>query len=867
MDGVSPSVLIRANLWPLAPELPILWHRFPDRRPGYPEASVVRRMRLRLWPLACVVAVTLAQPASGGEPLNTAQLLVDLARDYALNQRGKQTPADVQQVRVLLQAAVRLDPKLAEAHAWLCELALLDDDQAEAGRMLGALLAADPAQESAFGRWLVAGLRTQQTSEKRKEWLEAVAAVPRPPVQRAEVCVAQAHLALEGLDNAEARRQLMRALVFEPACLDAATLLLQTLERGAPAAERLRATLRVLQLSPLSELMAWQAASILDEYGFADDAGRFFEYASALHWKANPQESVSASFLLGWAKNLEARGRTDEALERARNAAAADPLVAAEAGIFMYHVLERKQRGLGAGVRADLVKRFAALRDPAAYPVNEVAQAAWFYAAIERQPDRALMLAQAASQRAPTDPFMRRALGWALVANERIPEARETFRPIADHDPYAAYMLARLLRDGGDAASAREVVAQLEPKPRTGPVAELLRQLEEGASASQPVAESQPAAESQPVAESQPAEISDSSSTSQAAAHPQPIAASSPAVAAPSQPTAASQPVSQRYPEVAVALAEFDPRVLEFFRQPDKFLAASVTLAERSFAPGDPWWAVFALTNRGPFPIVLGPDAAVNPVFLLSFSVEGDQKREYPALLTIAVDQLRVLHPGQTVSVRRTLDIGPLSRVARGSPQQAQRITLRVLLDGVAAEDGQWRVAAGGQPLPTVYFTRLPASAGVSAINALFSALASDPGAQFKALEIMAQLVGERQRADAGRLEYRPEPVPSDRMQAALLNLLDSDSWESRVRALNALQLVGLDRRAIGKAEANLAHSHWLVRLMAVRLLARQGAAFRERAETLSHDDADELVRSLAESYVKKWAEPENPKPDAGNIR
>ena len=25
---------------------------------------------------------------------------------------------------------------------------------------------------------------------------------------------------------------------------------------------------------------------------------------------------------------------------------------------------------------------------------------------------------------------------------------------------------------------------------------------------------------------------------------------------------------------------------------------SSVTLAERSFAPGDPWWAVFALTVR-----------------------------------------------------------------------------------------------------------------------------------------------------------------------------------------------------------------------------------------------------------------------------
>ena len=125
-----------------------------------------------------------------------------------------------------------------------------------------------------------------------------------------------------------------------------------------------------------------------------------------------------------------------------------------------------------------------------------------------------------------------------------------------------------------------------------------------------------------------------------------------------------------------------------------------------------------------------------------------------------------------------------------------------------------------------------------------------------RAIEVVAELLSERQRAELKRLNYEPGPVPADKLRTALLDLLGSDSWELRVRVLNALQLAGLDRGMTEAVERCLTHPHWLVRMMAVRLLARQGRPFAERAQSIADHDEDDLVRALAASYLERWATP-----------
>jgi hypothetical protein len=450
--------------------------------------------------------------------------------------------------------------------------------------------------------------------------------------------------------------------------------------------------------------------------------------------------------------------------------------------------------------------------------VGEVAQAAWYYCTLDPQPHLALPRAVAAFERAPSDAFVRRVLGWAQALDQKPEDALQTLKPSATSDPYAAYMMAKLLAEAGDRTSATQVLANLELRPPAGPAADRLAELEAELGGTTQPASSLPATQS---------------TTTQ----PQ------------------TQPASSRKRELRRAWREFDDDALDFLHTPGKYLEARVTLDDVGPDPGEPWRVTLSLTNRGSFPITLGVDGMVNPVFVLSFTMEGDKPRSFPALMTVSVDRVRVLNPGQTVSERRTLDVGPLRQASRQTPQQLQRVVVNALLDGAQGPDGHWRPALGGQTLRAVYFNRVPAATGREALGAFAAVLAGDHDApRWRAIALFAELLGERQQADLKRLNYVPAAVPTDRLRSALLNLLASDAWETRVRTLDALQTVGLDRGMTEAVERGLEHDHWLVRLMTLRVLARLGPSCAERMESTLKTDPDELVRALAESYLHKWA-------------
>jgi tetratricopeptide (TPR) repeat protein len=768
----------------------------------------------------CAVGGALA--SGRNPPLTTPELLVDLARDYGLAQRGQQTAADVEQVRTLLRAAVRLDPKLADAYAWLYELAVLSGDQADAANALNGLLNADPTNQNAFALWLAAGTRAQHTVEKRAEWLEAVAATARPPAMQALVHVELARVASERMGMDVARQHIRRALELEPASPEAAAVAVGVLEPDTPPDERLRALLRVVATQPLSINAVWQVGLLLNNYGFAQEARAFYEYGYGLRPEGSLPQTLPSGFLLDVARNCLACGQLDEAIEYTRQAAQADPATAAEAGMVLCYLLERKGRVTEEGeVRGQLGRRFAALTDPQDWAVNEVAQAAWFYLVLAPDHHRAAMLAANAAERAPQDLFVQRVLGWSQAYDRKIEEARRTLEPIAGRDPFAAFMLAKLLREGGDEPGAQRVLAALDPRPVAGFAADVLNRFEQPGAASQPTSTTLPT----------------------------------------SLPAVTTQPTAPRHTELRAVLGEFDQRVLKFKDNPGQFLEARIALDDLSPAPGEPWWATFSLANRGPFPITLGPDAMVNPVFLLSFKMEGDRTRAYPGLMTVSAERVRVLYPGQTAQVCRTLDVGPLRQVSRQTPQQAQRVEIHALLDAERGPDGQWRTSLGGQELrPPAYFNRVPVSTGKEALAALFGATSGDAEpARARAIEVLAELLGERQRAELKRLNYDPAPLAADRVRAVLQSLVDSESWEVCVRTLDALQVVGLDRAMTDAVERRLDHPHWLVRLMAVRVLARQGRGFAERAQSIARNDPDELVRAFAQSQLDKWAAEAHP--------
>jgi len=727
---------------------------------------------------------------------STSALLVDLARDHGLNCRGRQTPADLLRISTLLKAAARLDQSNARAYVWLYELALRGDRPDEAAEMLARIVSADPDNASAFANWLVTGPPDVQTVEQRRDWLTRLLGEHQHPERQALIHTHLAVATWQQTDREAACLHLETARLLWPDCPEAALAALEPTDPDAPIEQRLAVLLHALALNPLDVELSWQVGLLLHTNGFAAEAQPFYEYALSVHEKLTPNEPPASSRLLDLTRCALARGDRAAADEYALRAAGAERGTY-EARFLLFWLFEnRPAPPLLEQLQASLPANFAEIKAPADWPAELVAEAAWYYCIIDQQPQRALMLAENAAERAAGATFATRVLGWAQALNNRNEDARGTLASIAKIDAYAAYRLGSLMLEAGERDAAASVIRELSFIPQAGRARVLLDALE--------------------------------------------------------TPLPTSLPARTRFPEVLQTLDNFDRTVFDLHKHLERYLKAEVKLADSSFLPGDPWRVIFSLTNTGSFPITLGPDWMVNPVFLLSFHVEGDRTRDYPNLMTVSLDRERIIMPGECVQSVRTIDIGPLRKTARRAPQQLQSITMSAILDPQKAPQG-WRAAPTGLTLRPAAFVRLPANTDPEAWRVRFAQLKNKSLlARYHALETIAELLGESQRAATKRLTYRPRSIPADRARQALLAALRDESWEMRVRALEALQAAGLDQTLLAAARDCLDHPHWAVRLTAVRLLARQGEAFAETAKRLAEQDPDDLVRALARSYIKE---------------
>lgn len=762
-------------------------------------AGAAAAWRALLWGCLGVAAAGAGPaPAAAAPPMQTPEWLVHLARDHGLNQRGEQTAADVLHIQTLLRAGLRLTPDLPDAHELLYELAMLRGDDKAARVHLDALAGLDPDNQTVFRRWvLLSG--DARTAEQRRTWLTGLLSGPYSDANKAQVHVVLARLAQERFDSAAANEHLEQARRLAPHLPEVAVLAVELTPDDAPAHERLAALLGAVAANPVQVEAPWAVGQLLDDHGLAYDAYKFYEHALAIH-QATSAEVVPATYLRQLSRNAIARGDREAATDFAKAAAQAD-LTSYASSFYLHWVLTHtEQTAQAERLKRDLAQRFARIRLPDEAPVPAVASAAWFHCTIDPQPQRALLLAESAARRAADDPFVRLVHGWALALNERREEAMALLRPLAERDADAATMVARMLVDVGQVDEARAIVAALRPLPIAGPERARLASLE-----------------LLPPPSANPAEL---------------------------------------HPDIARTLAEWNADPLLFHQAPGRFVRADLRFDDLSPLPGEPWWAELKLTNLAEYPISLGPDQMVNPVLLLSFSLEGDRPRKFPGLLTVSLDRACVLAPGEAVSVRRALDLGPPRSVSRRTPQHIQRVSVRAILDPQRTAEGGWGASLTGLALRPVTFNRMPARTSREAWHAVFAALEGDAWApKYRAIEELAGLLAEAQYARLGRLEYRTQPVPVGEIKKRLIDALRSDAPDTRVRTLEALSVAGMDVELLRAVEANLEHGHWLVRLMAVRLLGeRVGASFAERAERISRADNDELVRDMARSYMQKFA-------------
>lgn len=874
-------------------------------------SGLLARIRQRGAACCAGVLAVLAVVAAAGQPVRnprtTPELCIDIARGFALDHRADYTAADIQTVRSWLEAALQLEPSRTDAAVLLFELQSLSGDAEGAAATLEAIARRDPSNEMAFARWVESKLGAMQTNEARQAWLDGLLASGRPPNCLALVHCRLAELSLERLDRAGAEKHVATARALAPDFPPAAELAVRLIPPDAPPTRRVALALNNLRTHPGNYDAAWTVGDALQAVGYFGDAGVFYAHAQRL--EAARVGVLSASRFFRLSLNALGRGALGDAIAFAQ-AALIDGHGGFEAALYLAWLFERA----GGDVRLPSLQRrmasdAAQIVDPEQWRPDVVAEVAWYYCTYDVQPQRALMLAESARKRLPSDRFTIRVYAYALAQNGRTDEALPRLKSLADEDPFAAAKYAELLRAAGRGDEADALLAGLHGVPLVGPAAEALRRAgyriatPEQPSAAllaapQPAPPPEPAAQlaAQPASEparlleptsapgSAPDSTRDSARGSAPATAPSespdlPPAATLPAStqpsalgdveaaflrdAAPREPVATAPAAQEhfdplkQYPEVAELVRSFDMRLFEFDRDPKRLVQVSLAFDRGALVAAEPWRATITLKNDSAFPITLGPDGLINPLALLSFKTEGNRSLELPNLMQVALDRWRWLGPGAKVSVQQTLDVGPLARISDRTPQESLRVVVSGILDPVMTEKGVWLPGPCGQTIEPVAIVRLPVDTSGPALHALFSAISGGSDSErVAALETLCLLLAESQQAKLGRLNYTPQAIPEERIAQVIRSMLLSDSWELRVRVMAALQGAGIDAPTAELVKRNLTHGHWLVRMMAFRLLARQGKEFLGAAEAFVRTEPDPIVRRFAASVVSRWTPP-----------
>lgn len=305
-------------------------------------------------------------------------------------------------------------------------------------------------------------------------------------------------------------------------------------------------------------------------------------------------------------------------------------------------------------------------------------------------------------------------------------------------------------------------------------------------------------------------------------------------------------------------LRDFPWAVLDYPFNPGKYLALSWAMPRPELPPGEPWKCTVRLTNKGPFPITFGPQHMITPDLLCSITTRGDRERTSGPTLQFSLYRRLRLAPGETIEDTWMLNLGAIRASMIGTPQVTHRVEVAGVLSPVRLEleDGReaWVPAIGGLTAPPLRFERVAFEATRERVRAVIQQSQSgNVQERIAAMELLAMLLAEHQHLAAGRLRYSAYPIDAAAVEAAILARAADPDWRVRARLAETMRWFGLTTPATQTATRLLTDSHWLVRGLAIRMLADQ---HREKArpvlERTAENDADEWVRSLAAALLQR---------------
>lgn len=304
-------------------------------------------------------------------------------------------------------------------------------------------------------------------------------------------------------------------------------------------------------------------------------------------------------------------------------------------------------------------------------------------------------------------------------------------------------------------------------------------------------------------------------------------------------------------------LAEsFGKNAVPQFMAPDKMLQIQFNLRGPEFAYGTEIEGMVSILNQGPEPLIVSDDSLFKGAVRIDAKVSGDLTKQIAPVFLQTVRTELTIEPGRSFVVPVKLSVGELRELLEAHPQASLDIEFTLYVDPVAAKDGSVSSRLTDLKPVTVSVKRPRVDLTASYLRNRFNAISSaQQGQKIATAQLFAGLLKEQYTMSSRGTLY---PFRyADWMPALLRSAFTSDSglllgsgqdnWVTAVHAMADLLSMPLDGEVTAALAKNLHHPEWLVRMVALYLLANGATgSFEKVIDWFAQNDPSEHVCNMA---------------------
>ncbi len=699
--------------------------------------------------------------------------------------------------------------------AWV--LSSIYDSRREAAAAEEVMLLRLRAEPRDFGLgtdYIRIGLAARAKPSDRQAFLQSILDNPDwPDALRAQAAAEQGKAFMSDRLDYQALQLFTRALELDKLNADAIQGTLSASQTQPPPEDSVRMLMAMLQGSPRAAGLLRSLASLLAVMGLHEQAAPLFDViwdeAVAVADDGRPPPDVAGQYL----NALLDSGRSERAVQ------VFQPILdhyAQDRG--MLFMMIEAYRALGRTAQADqMAQQIISGIEAAAGPegrlsVSDSAELAWTYTVYCPTPDLALSYARQAIEADPNSPILQRLLGAAeLLSGDQtqVAAGRARLEEVRGIDLAAVVLLAEHYLALGDEAAASEAIAEAAGGNYSGWSYRRIRDLAAKGKATLP---------------------------------PHPSA------------EAARQIFEQ-----------FDPRILDMGRHPEKVLSVTLRAVDEPWRVGEGLEIEAVLTNTAELPVPLGPAGLIRPAMSLEITAPALTPDRFNNLPMVIWPAPKYLPAGESIRTAVRVDVGALEYFLARHPFDE----VELIVTGIPDPVQRGRQVASS--VPTVPVAPLTVTRR-SLLGDLDRGDAAQwaPAYRYALRVIMTDLVrgdlsrrmrGVRQLAELVTLvrdvqlfkTRLPDPlkgtVRKDVLLAMIQKALQDPSDVVRAEMLAALGHSSLDEEVLNVVTPAAQDPSPLVRFRLVELLSAVGQGRAAETVGLLARDADPLVRQMASAF------------------